>query len=103
MKKLASILVLLMVLAMALAALDFKAVDDLYDQGTDNRMVYDSLQSMLKNAGSDTEKAEVLWRLWARVCLLPQELPSTRSSRVRAAHRLPHPQHRTQKTFRPFL
>ena len=68
MKKTAFILVLLMVLAMALAALDFKAVDDLYDQGSDNRMVYDSLQSMLKNAGSDTEKAEVLWRL-SRVCV----------------------------------
>ena len=68
MKKLASILVMLMVLAMALAALDFKAVDDLYDQGSDNQMVYDSLQGMLKNAKSDTEKSEVLWRL-SRVCV----------------------------------
>lgn len=68
MKKIASILVLLMVLAMALTALDFKAVDDLYDQGSDNQMVYDSLQGMLKNAKSDTEKSEVLWRL-SRVCV----------------------------------
>ena len=68
MKKLASILVMLMVIAMALTALDFKAVDDLYDQGSDNQMVYDSLQSMLKNAKSDTEKSEVLWRL-SRVCV----------------------------------
>lgn len=68
MKKIASILVLLMVLVMALTALDFKAVDDLYDQGSDNQMVYDSLQGMLKNAKSDTEKSEVLWRL-SRVCV----------------------------------
>lgn len=68
MKKIASILVLLMVLVMALTALDFKAVDDLYDQGSDNQMVYDSLQGMLKNAKSDAEKSEVLWRL-SRVCV----------------------------------
>ena len=43
-------------------------MDDLYDQGSDNQMVYDSLQGMLKNAKSDTEKSEVLWRL-SRVCV----------------------------------
>ena len=68
MRKLVSLLVLLLVLCMALAALDFKDVDDLYDKGTDNKKVYDTLQVMLKDAKSNAEKAEVLWRL-SRVCV----------------------------------
>ena len=68
MKKLAALLVLLMVFAMTLAALDFKSVDDLYDSGTDNKKVYDTLQDMLKTAKAGEEKAEVLWRL-SRVCV----------------------------------
>ena len=68
MKKIAALLVLLMVFAMALAALDFTSVDDLYDSGTDNKKVYDTLQTMLKTAKAGEEKSEVLWRL-SRVCV----------------------------------
>ncbi|MBP5162689.1 MAG: hypothetical protein ILP16_06910 [Spirochaetales bacterium] len=68
MKKLALLLVMLMIAAMALAALDFKSVDDLYDSGSDNQKVYDTLQTMLKDAKTGEEKAEVLWRL-SRVCV----------------------------------
>ena len=68
MRKAASVLALLLVFAMALAALDFTAVDGLYDQGTDNQKVYDTLQTMLKDAKTNVEKSEVLWRL-SRVCV----------------------------------
>ena len=68
MKKLVILLVMLLVAAMALAALDFKSVDDLYDSGTDNQKVYDTLQSLLKEAKTAEEKSEVLWRL-SRVCV----------------------------------
>ncbi|MBO4425133.1 MAG: hypothetical protein J5768_06420, partial [Spirochaetales bacterium] len=68
MKKLVILLVMLLVAAMALAALDFKSVDDLYDSGKDNQKVYDTLQAMLKEAKSGEEKSEVLWRL-SRVCV----------------------------------
>ena len=68
MKKLALLLVMLMIAAMVLAALDFKSVDDLYDSGSDNQKVYDTLQTMLKDAKTGEEKAEVLWRL-SRVCV----------------------------------
>ncbi|MBR4426706.1 MAG: hypothetical protein IKS77_03315 [Spirochaetales bacterium] len=68
MKKLAFLLIMLMVFAMAIAALDFKDVDNLFDQGTDNQKVYDTLQTMLKDAKSNGEKSEVLWRL-SRICV----------------------------------
>ena len=68
MRKLVSVLLMLMVFAMALTALDFTAVDKLYDQGTDNQKVYDTLQTMLKDAKTAVEKSEVLWRL-SRVCV----------------------------------
>ncbi|MBO4410389.1 MAG: hypothetical protein J5775_06520 [Spirochaetales bacterium] len=68
MKKLAALLVLLLAVLTALAALDFTSVDDLYDAGTDYQKVYDTLQTMLKEAKSNEEKSEVLWRL-SRVCV----------------------------------
>ena len=68
MKKLAALLVLLLAVLTALAALDFTSVDDLYDSGTDYQKVYDTLQTMLKEAKSNEEKSEVLWRL-SRVCV----------------------------------
>ena len=68
MKKLVILLVMLLVAAMALAALDFTSVDDLYDSGADNQKVYTTLQSMLKEAKTAEEKSEVLWRL-SRVCV----------------------------------
>ena len=68
MKKITVLLVLLMVLAMALTALDFTSVDKLYDSGTDYKKVYDTLQTMLKTAKAGEEKSEVLWRL-SRVCV----------------------------------
>ena len=46
----------------------WQSVDDLYDSGSDNKKVYDTLQTMLKDAKSGEEKAEVLWRL-SRVCV----------------------------------
>ena len=68
MKKLIALLAMLLVAAMMLAALDFTTVDNLYDQGSDNQKVYDTLQSMLKEAKTNEEKSEVLWRL-SRVCV----------------------------------
>ena len=68
MKKLIAVLAMLLVLAITLAALDFTSVDDLFDQGTDNKKVYDTLQSMLKEAKAGEEKSEVLWRL-SRICV----------------------------------
>lgn len=68
MKKPVLLLVVFLVAAMALFALDFNSVDDLYDSGTDYKLVYDTLQTMLKGANSAEEKAEVLWRL-SRVCV----------------------------------
>ena len=68
MKKLVFLLVMLLVAAMTLAAMDFTSVDNLYDSGSDNQKVYDTLQSMLKDAKTDEEKSEVLWRL-SRVCV----------------------------------
>lgn len=68
MKKLIALLVLLAVCIMAVAALDFTSVDDLYDEGSDNQKVYDTLQTMLKTAKAGEEKSEVLWRL-SRVCV----------------------------------
>ena len=68
MKKLIAVLAMLLVLAITLAALDFTSVDDLFDQGTDNKKVYDTLQEMLKTAKAGEEKSEVLWRL-SRVCV----------------------------------
>ena len=68
MKKLFAVLAMLLVAAMMLAALDFTAVDNLFDQGTDNQKVYDTLQNMLKEAKTNEEKSEVLWRL-SRVCV----------------------------------
>ena len=68
MKKLATLLILLAVCLMAVAALDFTSVDDLYDAGTDNQKVYDTLKTMLTQAKAGEEKSEVLWRL-SRVCV----------------------------------
>ena len=68
MKKLITLLAMLLVAAMMLVALDFTTVDNLYDQGSDNQKVYDTLQSMLKEAKTNEEKSEVLWRL-SRVCV----------------------------------
>ena len=68
MKKLVFLLVMLLVAAMTLAAMDFTSVDNLYDSGSDNQKVYDTLQSMLKEAKTNEEKSEVLWRL-SRVCV----------------------------------
>lgn len=68
MKKLAALLVLLLAVLTALVALDFTSVDDLYDAGTDYQKVYDTLQTMLKEAKNNDEKSEVLWRL-SRVCV----------------------------------
>lgn len=68
MKKLAALLILLAVCVMAVAALDFTSVDDLFDSGTDNQKVYDTLKGMLSQAKAGEEKSEVLWRL-ARVCV----------------------------------
>ena len=68
MKKLFAVLAMLLVAAMMLAALDFTTVDNLYDQGSDNQKVYDTLQAMLKEAKTNDEKSEVLWRL-SRVCV----------------------------------
>ena len=68
MKKLFAMLAMLLVAAMMLAALDFTAVDNLYDQGSDDQKVYDTLQGMLKEAKSNEEKSEILWRL-SRVCV----------------------------------
>ena len=68
MKKLITLLVLLAVCVMAVSALDFTSVDDLYDAGTDNQKVYETLQGMLSQAKAGEEKSEVLWRL-ARVCV----------------------------------
>lgn len=68
MKKLATLLILLAVCLMAVAALDFASVDDLYDAGTDNQKVYDTLKTMLTQAKAGEEKSEVLWRL-SRVCV----------------------------------
>jgi len=68
MKKLASVLMLLLVLVMAAVALNFTEVDDLYDKGTDNNKVYTTLKSMLTTAKTAEEKSEVLWRL-SRVCV----------------------------------
>ena len=68
MKKPVFLLVMLLAATMALAALDFTSVDSLYDSGKDYRKVYDTLQSMLKEAKTGDEKSEVLWRL-SRVCV----------------------------------
>ena len=68
MKKTVLLLVVFLIAAMALFALDFNSVDDLYDSGTDYKLVYDTLQTMLKGADNAGEKAEVLWRL-SRVCV----------------------------------
>ena len=68
MKKLALLLVMLLVAAMTLCALDFTSVDNLYDSGTDPQKVYDTLQTMLGSAKDNKEKSEVLWRL-SRVCV----------------------------------
>lgn len=68
MRKLASVLVILLVFAMALGALDFTSVDGLYDQGNSSQKVYDTLQTMLKDAKTAVEKSEVLWRL-SRICV----------------------------------
>ena len=67
MKKLVILLVMLLTATMVLAALDFTSVDNLYDAGEDQK-VYDTLQTMLKEAKTDGEKAQVLWRL-SRVCV----------------------------------
>ena len=68
MKKLALFLVMLLACALTLAALDFTAVDNLYDSGTNSQKVYDTLQTMLKDAKDNKDKSEVLWRL-SRVCV----------------------------------
>ncbi len=68
MKKLASLLVLLLVFAMAVAALDFTQVDKDYVQDKGDKAVYNTLKTMLGQATTNQEKAEVLWRL-ARVCV----------------------------------
>ena len=67
MKKLVFLLVMLLAATMVLAALDFTSVDNLYDAGEDQK-VYDTLQSMLKEAKTADDKAGVLWRL-SRVCV----------------------------------
>jgi len=53
---------------MALAALDFKSVDDIYDKNLDMQKVYTTLKGMLSEAKTNEEKSEVLWRL-SRVCV----------------------------------
>ena len=68
MKKLFAMFAMLLVAAMMLTALDFTSVDNLFDQGLDNQKVYDTLQGMLKEAKTNEEKSEVLWRL-SRVCV----------------------------------
>lgn len=67
MKKLVFLLVMMLAATMVLAALDFTSVDNLYDAGEDQK-VYDTLQSMLKEAKTADDKAGVLWRL-SRVCV----------------------------------
>lgn len=68
MKKFFSLFVVMLVIAMAVAALDFSQVDETYDKEINDQQVYDTLQGMLGQATTDGEKAEVLWRL-ARVCV----------------------------------
>ncbi len=68
MKKLVSMLVVLLIALLAVSALDFKSVDDTYDRDLDDQKVYDTLKGMLSQAKTAEEKSEVLWRL-ARVCV----------------------------------
>ncbi len=68
MKRLTALLLVLLVAALSLAALDFTSIDSLYDRDIDDQRVYDTLQEMLSKATTKEDKAEVLWRL-SRVCV----------------------------------
>ena len=67
-KTLILLLSLILVCASAFASLNFKEVDALYLTDEHDQEVYDKLQEMLKQATTNEEKAEVLWRL-SRVCV----------------------------------
>ena len=68
MKKLVSLLVVLLIAVMAIAALDFTSVDETYTKDIDDEKVYNTLKTMLSQAKTAEEKSEVLWRL-SRVCV----------------------------------
>lgn len=68
MKKVFSVVAVLLVVAFAAFALDFSSVDTRYVKDGDIHEIYNDLQGMLKKASTDQEKSEVLWRL-ARICV----------------------------------
>ena len=84
MKKLISVALLMILVCGLCFALDFSAVDSLYDKGTDYKKVYDDLQSMLPKAATNQEKASVYWRL-ARVCVDLGDALSKKDSKGRLA------------------
>ena len=67
-KTLILLLALIFLCTSAFASLNFSEVDALYLTDEHDQEVYDKLQEMLKQASSNEEKAEVLWRL-SRVCV----------------------------------
>ncbi len=67
-KTLILLLSLIFICASVFASLNFTEVDKLYLTDAHDQEVYDQLQQMLKEATSNEEKAQVLWRL-SRVCV----------------------------------